>query len=439
MQSSPTQIVLLGGGYVSVWAYRSLVKRLRTELANGQVAITVVSPYEHHFYHGWTAESLTDVIQNQNRMSPLAEIMPKARLVLATAEALDQTTQIVYVRAKNGERQALRYDHLLMGIGSFDSEAIEGIRTHGYQIKSPEAFQATYQALRDLVRRAAYFPPAKAGRLLSFTVVGGGFSGVELVTNLAEWLDLAMQEYPSLSNVRPQIRLINRGDHILSTLQTSFKHLARYAEKTMQKYGITVHDNLQLIRVTPEGAFLDNGTFMESSMVFSTVGQSRFVLPGTELMPRDPQQRLFTNAYQQVNGLANIWGGGDACHVTHYQTGTGCPPNALWAIKHGEYAGRNIARAIQGKRLKPFTFRGLGQAASLGIGKGIAELYGLQFTGVVAWLMRWFFFHYFMPSRRLMVDTVGNWLYLLISGQRKGAFHKPEVRQAGPVRMTPTT
>lgn len=439
MQSSPTQIVLLGGGYVSVWAYRSLVKRLRTELANGQAVITVVSPHEYHFFHGWTAESLTDVIQNQNRLSPLSEIMPKARLVLATAEALDQTAQVVYVRAKNGEQQAIRYDQLLMGIGSFDSDAIEGIRAYGYQIKSPEAFRTTYQALRKLVKQAAFLPPAKASRLLSITVAGGGFAGVELVTNIAEWLELAMQDYPSLSNVRPQIRLINRGDHVLSALEPSFTRLVRYAEKTMRQYGIKVHNNLQLTRVTPEGAYLSNGAFVESSLVLSTVGQSRFVLAGTEEMPRDPQQRLFTNAYQQVNDIANIWGGGDACHVTHFQTGTGCPSNALWAIKHGKYAGRNIARAIQGKRLKPFTYRGLGQAASLGIGKGIGELYGFQLIGLVAWVMRWFFFLYYMPSRRLMINTIGDWFHLLFSGWRKGALQTHEVHRTNSVRMTPTT
>ncbi|GAB3957699.1 NAD(P)/FAD-dependent oxidoreductase [Spirosoma harenae] len=419
MQSSPIQVVLLGGGYVSVWAYRSLVSKLRSRIDSGQVVLTVISPYPYHCYHGWTAEGLTDIIDNQNRLSPLTEIMPKAKLLLAEAERLDSEAQVVYIRTKNGERQGIHFDHLLLGIGSFDSESVEGILTYGYQIKAPEAFQRTQEHMHDLVKQAAQSDPETARQLLSFTVAGGGFAGVELVTNLAEWVEMMKKSYPNLQNIQPQIRLVNRGAQVLTTLQPDFKRLIHYTEKVMHRYGIQLLNNVKLTKVTPQGAYLSDGTFLESSLVLSTVGQSRFVLSGTEQMPRDSIKRLLTNAYQQVNNIANIWGGGDACNVPHYQSGLPCPSNALWAIKHGDYAGRNIARAIKGKPLKPFTYRGLGQAASLGLGKGISELYGIQFTGVISWVMRWFFFHYFMPSRRLMMNSVGNWLHLAFRRQRK--------------------
>ncbi|MBD2699591.1 FAD-dependent oxidoreductase [Spirosoma sp. BT702] len=434
MQSSPTQIVFLGGGYVSVWAYRTMANMLRSQMANGQVTVTVICPHAYHFYHGWTAESLTDIIRDHNRLSPLTEIMPKANLILGEAEKLDHSAQVVHIRTKNGDQQTLRYDHLLMGIGSFDSEAVEGIRTYGYQIKSPEAFQRTRNKLHQLVKEAAQADPEQARQLLSFTVAGGGFAGVELVTNLAEWVNLAKKSYPGLSNLQPQIRLVNSGNQVLSALQPDYKRLIRYTEKTMRKYGIALINNAKLTKVTSDGAFLSDGTFLESSLVLSTVGQSRFTLAGTEPMPRDTLQRLYTNAYQQVDNLPNVWGGGDACHVAHYQTGIACPANALWAIKHGEYVGRNIARAVKGKKLKPFTYRGLGQSASLGLGKGITEMYGVQFTGALAWIMRWFFFHYFMPSRRLMLDTVGDWFHLLFRGKRKGAADATTDVQTNPIQ-----
>ena len=57
-------------------------------------------------------------------------------------------------------------------------------------------------------------------------------------------------------------------------------------------------------------------------------------------------------------------------------------------------------------KLKPFTYKGLGQCASLGIGKGMGELYGIEFTGWIAWMMRWFFFNYFMPSRKVMLNEI---------------------------------
>ncbi|MBD2705056.1 FAD-dependent oxidoreductase [Spirosoma sp. BT702] len=420
MQSTATKIILLGGGYVSVWAYRSLAKQLRTQLRNGQVEITVICPNTHHAFHGWTAETLTGILQEQNQVSPLADIMPYAQHIQGQAIAVDLKTKTVKVKMTAGlvEKQ-LPYDHLLLGIGSFDSENIDGISQYGYQIKAHQAFQRTKEAIPALVWQAAQ-AASEAQELLTFTVAGGGFTGVEIACNLVEYVTILKNMYPSLHQIQPRVRLVHRGERVLPVLQADYNYLVKYAEKIMSQYGIDVINNTGLTRLTSEGAFLSNGSFLPSSMVISTVGQSRFQLPGTERMTRDSVERIYTNRYQQIPGYTDVWGGGDACNVTHHQTGEACPANALWAIKHGEYVGRNIARAIQGKALKPFTYRGLGQSASLGMGKGITELYGLQFTGVIAWLMRWFFFNYFMPSRRVMLRGIGDWLSLTFTRRRKG-------------------
>ncbi|UFH54751.1 NAD(P)/FAD-dependent oxidoreductase [Spirosoma sp. KNUC1025] len=416
------QVVLLGGGYVSIWAYRSLVRRLRSEIDLGTIRIAVVCPHMNHAFHGWTGECLTGIVQNKNRLSSLADLLPKALIVRGYAEAIDTTAQSVSVRLTDGNQQVILYDHLLVGIGSVDSDTITGIQTYGYQVKSPEGFLRTQQTLQRLVQQAAHADVATARRLLRFTVAGGGFAGVELVTNLAEYIRLLKKQYPVLQTITPQIRLVNSREQILPSLHPAFKRLIRYTEKTMRQYEIDVINNVRVVNVTEHGAYLSDGRLLESSMVISTIGQSRVVLNGTEQMARDHLQRLCTNPYQQINGLSTLWGGGDSCHVPHFQTGEACPANALWAIKHGEYAGRNIARTLHGKALKPFTYKGLGQAASLGLGKGISELYGFQFTGLLSWVTRWLFFHYFMPSRKLMLKTMGDWLFLAFRRQRKGSW-----------------
>jgi NADH dehydrogenase len=201
--------------------------------------------------------------------------------------------------------------------------------------------------------------------------------------------------------------------------------MVRYAETCLKEYGIEVIHNQRISRVAPEGAYLSGGTLLRSSMVISTIGQRRMVLGGTEHLERDKVQRLKTNSFLQVSGQQQVWGGGDACHVPYCNTTDPCPSNALWAIKHGTYAGRNIARAIKGKGLKPFDYKGLGQTASLGMGKGITELYGLQFTGLIAWIMRLVFFLYFMPSKRVMMEVITDWLRLLVTGDRQALAPQP--------------
>src|SRR5580765_2608971 len=175
----------------------------------------------------------------------------------------------------------------------------------------------------------------------------------------------------------------------------------------------------KIVRVSAQGVYLCDGSFIESRMVITTIGQSRLVLEGTQKMERDSEKRILINSFLQVNNLSSVWGAGDAVHVTHSKTMQACPSNALWAIKQGEHAGKNIARAILSQSLKPFTYKGLGQCASLGIGKGIGELYGIQFTGWLAWIMRWFFFKHFMPLKREMWQEIADWVHLLITRRRR--------------------
>jgi NADH dehydrogenase len=420
MKKDAEQIVLLGGGYVVVWAYRSLVKELRREIADGLVEIIVVCPEEYHCFHGWTAESLTGIIKDQNRMSPLSEIFTNARQILGKAIELNTDANLVYVKTNRGQVHELHYDHLLLGIGSFDNCNVEGLTDFGYQVKSPQAFQHTKQMIQQIVKSSADANISDAQRLLSFTIAGGGFTGVELAANIAELIEVLKRNYPSLRKIRPAIRLVNSGYRVLNELRPRFEKMIGYTEEQMKKYGIEILNGKKITKVTREGVFLNDDSFLQSTMVISTIGQYRVVLKGTEKMERDKMNRLYTNRYLQIGSHENIWGGGDACHVISCKTRKASPTNALWAIKHGECAGKNIARTVKNKPLKTFNFRGLGQAASLGIGKGIGDLYGIQFTGWFAWMMRLLVFNYFMPSRKVMFNEIKDWLRLLITGKRHG-------------------
>lgn len=420
MKSNPIEIVILGGGYVGVLAYQSMIKKIRSKVQSGEVRITLVCPLADHTFHGWTSETLTGVIQSKNQLSPLSEVMPMAEQVFAQAESIDTDAQIISVRLENGDIKNLRYDHLLIGYGSFDSEKIEGLREYGYQVKARESFHVTKSRIYKLVQQAANSTETQARELLTFTLAGGGFTGVELAANITEYVQVLKNAHPSLKRIEPSVTLVHSGSELLSQLPEHCGRLVNYTEKVLEQFNIKVIKNRKIVRVTSEGAYLDNATFVPASMVISTVGQSRVKLGGTEEWLRDTAGRLHTNVFLQVIGFDNIWGGGDACHVLRHKKDIPCPSNALWAIKHGEAAGVNIALSVLKKEPKPFTFRGLGEAASLGMGKGIGELYGLQFTGLTAWTLRWFFFHYFMPSKRVMLRSMGDWMYLLFTGKRKG-------------------
>ncbi|MBE9461591.1 NAD(P)/FAD-dependent oxidoreductase [Dyadobacter subterraneus] len=425
MKNPVIQIVILGGGHVAVNAYKSFARRMSSELSNGTVNITVVCPETDHTFHGWTNETLTGILQAENQLSPLSEIMPLATHLKARAEIVDSARQIVTVKYESGLLQHLDYDHLLLAFGFFDSENIDGLADFGYQVKSRDAFYRTRIQIYNQVKVAGHSSEAKARQLLNFIVAGGGFTGVELAANLAEYVGFLKKSYPSLDHIKANITLVDNEQQLLPALHGSEK-LRTYTEEVLKTQGVKVIPNSRIVRINPEGVYLDDHSFLQSTMVITATGQTRIRLKGTESMQRDISGRIFTNEYLQIIGHDNIWGGGDACHVNRTSTQDACPSNALWAIKHGTHAGKNLARALLGNRLKPFSNTS-SEVASLGIGKGIGKFFGMQFTGMSAWLLRLLIFHYFMPSKKVMFRAFSDWTYLLFSGQRKGI---QEIQQA---------
>jgi NADH:ubiquinone reductase (H+-translocating) len=304
-------------------------------------------------------------------------------------------------------------------------------------VKQPAELAALRNHVVGLLERAsAVGDPATRERLLTLVIAGGGFSGVEMCAAMAELFAVAQRQSPVLGQARPRRVLVHAGHALLPQLRPRYRKLAGYAAARLAAYGVEVRLGIRLAAVTAEGALLSDGTAIVSDTVIATVGQGLRPLPGTEGLPRDAANRLLTDDALHVQGESHLWAGGDAAHVVHYRTGEPCPSNALWAIKHGERLGDNIARAIQGKQVRTFRYPGLGQAASLGIGKGAVELYGLQFTGWIGWLMRLGFFLYFMPSRRQALRFLSDWL-LLPFGGRDLATVAEGARAAAPGRNRP--
>ncbi len=419
MKNGTRQIVLIGGGYASIWAYRSLVNELLIEMMAGKVRIRIICPDEFHFFHGWTAESLMGIIGDQNRMSPLSEVFKYADIIKGRVVHVNTNCRIVQVDLNNGTRSIVPYDQILLGTGSADSNSIEGLSEYAYQLKSKNAYDETKSRIHHLLRKAAESDSQTARKLLRFVIAGCGFTGVEVAANLAEFIHISKKQYASLCNIYPSIYLINSKEELLPGLERNFRRIRQYTEKTLLQYGIKILSQLKITRISEKGAYLSDGSFIESEMIISTIGQTRLVLEGTEKMERDSEKKIVINSFLQVKNHRGIWGAGDSVQVIHSGTMSPCPSNALWAIKQGEHAGKNIARAVLNQSLKPFTYKGLGQCASLGIGKGIGELHGIQFTGCLAWIIRWFFFQYFMPSKKVMWREIADWFYLFISGKRK--------------------
>jgi NADH dehydrogenase len=392
------RIVIIGGGYAGVWCARRIARAARPG-----VVVTLVSDRPHHSFHGWTAEVLTGHVRAEHARVPLTDLLPGVELVAGHVADVDLRRRVVSVATEDGIR-SLVCDHIVVAAGSRDaSHAVPGLAEHAWSLKDTAGVEDLAQHLDDVRRQAEFADAPSRQRLSTVVVAGAGFTGVEVATAIAQRLGRDAR-----TGDAPRVVLAHAGAQALPALRPRFDRLAEYATTKARAAGVEFMPDARLTVVTADGADLGASGFISAATVVAAIGQTPVALPGLEAAARDEAGRLVTDRFLRI--APAVWAGGDGAAVPHPFTGESCPANALWAIHHGTRIGANILRELDGRAPRPFRFPGLGQGASLGVGRGVAELYGVPLTGWPAWLARWFFFHWFMPSRPVALAAARDWL-----------------------------
>jgi NADH dehydrogenase len=375
------RVVILGGGYAGLHAHAVLKRKLNRQVAAGTCEIVLVSRDPYHTFHGWTGEVLSGQVPVETTLTPIEPLVGN-QFLQAEVLSLD-TSQNSLQLSVDGRIEALTFDHLLLATGSKDPfETLDGLAEHGWCIKDSRDMQRLVGRLEEMEQSRAM--------ARNVVVIGGGFAGVETAAALAERF---------ADKGQTTIHLMAGTPDLLHQLRPQFDHLANTASTALKSAGVVVHASQRIDAIRPGHVRTADGHQIASDLTIVAAGISFPVLKGSERLPRNDRGQLLTDCHLRVAGQHNIWAAGDIAAVLQPVSGAACPTNALWAMKQGDCVGHNIASAVAGKRLKRFAFKGLGQTAGLPDGRGITELYGVQFTGRLAWLIRILFFAWFMPSR----------------------------------------
>lgn len=378
------RIVILGGGYAGLHAFSVLRSRLGAQVARGEVELTLVSRDGHHTYHGWTGEVLSGDLAVGSTLTALEPIVGDS-FVQGEVVSADLPARTLTVEGEAGKRE-IRYEHLVIAAGSVDPfDRIPGLAENGWCVKNSRDMQKLVGELEG--------QDAETQGTRNVVVVGGGLAGVETASALAA-------RYGRAGSGKVNVHLVSSSEALLPSLRPDFNHIAETATRQLVSQGVQLHQGVRVSRIDKHQVELADGRTLASDLSVVAAGVSFSVLPGTESLPRNAAGQIIADDDLRVRGGHNIWVAGDIAAVPHPGTGEPCPANALWAMKQGDCVGRNIARTIKGQSVKAFNFRGLGQAAGLAGRRGITELWGLQFTGRLAWTIRVLFFAWFMPSRR---------------------------------------
>ena len=423
--SERPHVLILGGGYAAI----HLCRALRPAIEAGRLEATVVSRENYHVFHGFVGEMLTGRVSPSHILSPARRIFPPARVHVAEIQRIDlRGRKVVTSRSLDGSRFELGYDHVVLALGSVDRlEAYPGLAEHAFKLKTYEDCLRLRNHIITMFELADIeHDPDERRRLLTFFVAGGGYAGTEIAGELSDLCSrLTRREYRRIGRDECRVVLVHPGRTILPELQgdagegpEAHPRLIAFAEQRMRELGVEVWTETRVTAATPNEVNLSTGERIPTRTIISAVGTKAPPVVAALDVEKDARGRIVTDACCRVPGRENVWAAGDNAAVPlPFKRGRTCPPVAIYAMKQGHTIGRNIDRAVQGRRPRRFRFPGIGQGASVGRRSAVAELKGIEITGLPAWIVWRLLLTYYFPSWDRRVRLIADWLIWPLVGR----------------------
>jgi NADH dehydrogenase len=265
--------------------------------------------------------------------------------------------------------------------------------------------------------------PDKQRRLLTFVIVGGGPTGVELAGALGEIARQSLrQDFRHIRSESARIILLEGGPDILATFPARLRAAAR---QSLERLGIEVRTGSLVIQVDADGVVWRSASAatavadgrIAAQTVLWAAGVAASPVAASLGVPLDGVGRVRAEPTLAVPGLANVFVAGDICALA--QDGRPLPGVAQVAMQEGAHAARNVLHAIKGERLVPFRYHDYGTMAVIGRGSAVADIGPVKASGFFAWLF-WLFLHIFwLIGFRNRIAVMGEWAWSYITRQRR--------------------
>jgi NADH dehydrogenase len=326
-----------------------------------------------------------------------------AELVLGRATALDLGARTVDVETEVGPGR-IRYGRLVVALGAVARTLpIPGLAEHALGFKSlADAIHLRNHVLRQLELADAALSAEDAKRHLSFVFVGAGYAGVEALAELSDLLRDTARFYPRLQGVRQRWVLVDAAPKILPEIP---KRLGEYAARELWKRGVDIRVSTTLEAVEEHAAVLSDGSRLETETVVWTAGVKPNPLLATFGLPLDERGRVIVDPMLRVEGLDGVWALGDCARVPNEATPESFdPPTCQHALRQA----RRLAKNLTGTP-RPYRYRMLGQVATLGRHKGIADVLGLRLRGFLGWFVTRTYHLYQLPLLTRKLRVVMDW------------------------------
>src|SRR3954454_8916689 len=385
--------LVLGGGFAGGYVARLLGKR----------GATIVSPENFMLYTPMLPEAASGTLEPRHVVVPLRMMCPHAELLLGRATELDVERRRVQVETEDGT-VTLAYENVVVALGAISRTLpIPGLADHALGFKTlADAIFLRNHVLRRLEAADAARTAEQRRQELTFVFVGAGYAGVEALAELSDLVRDALRYYPSLRHEPQHWVLVDAAPKILPEIPRS---LGEYAARQLGGRGVDIRVGTTLAAVEAHAALLSDGDRLPTSTVVWTAGVRANPANGRFGLPLDERGRVKVTATLQVEGLSHVWALGDGARVPNLATpGDFDPPTCQHALRQA----RRLAKNLVGEP-KPYRYRMLGQVATLGRYKGIAQIPGARLRGFPGWFVTRTYHLYQLPLPTRKLRVVADW------------------------------
>ncbi len=404
--SGAPRVLVVGGGYVGMYTALRLQQRLR----RGEARVSVVDPRSYMTYQPFLPEAAAGSLEPRHVVVPLRRVLRRCDVITGRVTSIRHAARVACIAPSTGPAYELSYDVLVVAVGSIARTLpIPGLAEEGIGFKQvEEAIALRNHVLDRLDVASSVSDPALRARALTFVVVGGGYAGVEALAELEDMARYACRYYDDVRPADLRWLLVEATQRILPEVGPD---MGDYTVRQLRVRGIDVRLNTRLRSCVGGHVVLDDGSEFDADTVVWTAGvKANPVLADTDL-PLDDRGRLRAGADLRVAGVVDAWSAGDCAAVPDLTGPPGaiCAPSAQHAVRQARLLADNLVASLRGERVRDYHHRNAGSVASLGLYRGVAEVYGVKLRGWPAWLMHRSYHVSRVPTLNRKIRVVADW------------------------------
>ncbi|AXE54074.1 NAD(P)/FAD-dependent oxidoreductase [Aurantimicrobium sp. MWH-Uga1] len=405
------KILIVGAGYAGFYTAWKLEKLLR----NGEADVTIVDPLPYMTYQPFLPEVAAGSIEPRHAVVGHRSHLRKTRVISGKVTGINHAKKTATIVPNAGKQFDEKYDQVIFTAGAVSRTfPIPGIADNAIGLKTIEEAVAIRDRLLSNFDKAAQLPAGpERDRLLTVTVVGGGFAGIEVFAELRSLASDLIKDYPELTFDDTHFHLIEAMGRIMPevSLETS-----KWVLNNLATRGAQVHLDTQLQSAENGVIQLSTGESFESDLIIWTAGvMANPMLRATDF-PLDERGRLRVRADLRVEGdngvIEGAWGAGDATACPDLSgggVGGFCVPNAQHAVRQGKLMARNVVAVLRGEGPTDYFHKNLGAVAGLGLNIGVFQSGKIALKGYIAWLAHRGYHGLAMPSFERKFRVIWGW------------------------------